>query len=80
MSKAYNYFCCINIYQVLIINNHDYFINKITSSQVEHNHNTRRVNRKQRTLQLYRYVEVFHFQVFQENYTQTPLPPLKSLN
>ena len=32
MSLAYNYSCCIEIYQVLITYNHDYFINRNTSS------------------------------------------------
>ena len=57
MSLAYNYFCCIQIYQVLIINKHDYFINSIAYSQVDHKHNTKGVDREQLTLPLYRYVK-----------------------
>ena len=45
MSLTYNYFCCIQIHHVLTMNNHDYFINRIKSSQVEHNHNARGVDR-----------------------------------
>ena len=39
------------------MNDHDYFITRITFLQVEHNHNTREVDMEQLTLPLYGYVK-----------------------
>ena len=57
LSLAYNYFCCIKMYQVIIMKKHAYFNDIISSFQIDHNHFTRRINNEQFTLPFFRYVK-----------------------
>ena len=48
------YFCCVNIYRVLMTDSHDFFRNKIVSFQIRHEHATRAANLELIDLPFYR--------------------------
>ena len=52
--SAYNYFCAINMYKVLRLNNHEALATKINSFQTHHLHQTRAVTNEDLSLPLYR--------------------------
>ena len=51
------YFICIKMYQVLVLNRHEYFRNKIFSFQVAHSHTTRTSSALNLNTPLFRYVK-----------------------
>ena len=51
---AYNYFCAINMYKILRLNNHVALATKINSFQTHHLHQTRAVTNEDLSLPLYR--------------------------
>ena len=50
---AYQYFCSINMYRVIQLNNHDFLSNKITTYQTHHSHVTRSVTDQRLNLPFY---------------------------
>ena len=54
LDMTVNYFCCINMYKILKTNSHQFFKNKITSFQIEHEHVTRATNLELIHLPIYR--------------------------
>ena len=50
---AYKYFCCINMYRILKLNNHNYLASKVLSYQTHHLHETRSVHNQNLNLPLF---------------------------
>ena len=51
------YFCAIKMYQIISMWHHNYFVDKITSLQINHNHTTRSSTSQNLSLPLYRYTK-----------------------
>ena len=51
---AYRYFCSINMYRIIQLNNHDFLATKLQSHQTNHSHETRSVQNQHLTLPLFR--------------------------
>ena len=54
LEMSIEYFCCINMYKILKTDSHQFFKNKITSFQIEHEHVTRAINLELVHLPIYR--------------------------
>ena len=57
LTLANDYFSCIKMYQVIIMEKYVFFQDKISSFQIDHNHFTRRMNNEQFTLPFFQYVK-----------------------
>ena len=51
---AYRYFCSINMYRIIQLNNHEFLATKLQSYQTNHSHETRSVQNQHLTLPLFR--------------------------
>ena len=51
---AYRYFCSINMYKIIQLNNHEFLATKLQSYQTNHSHETRSVQNQHLTLPLFR--------------------------
>ena len=54
---TFKYFCSIKMYQAISMGQHNYFVEKIASLQVNHTHSTRSSTHQNLSLPLYRYTK-----------------------
>ena len=54
---TFKYFCSIKMYQLISMGQHNYFVDKIASLQINHNHTTRSSTSQNLSIPLYRYTK-----------------------